>query len=128
MIRITIFIFTSLWGAHCAGCMFPEGGSEYDSKLIIDKLIEENRYRLTVPKKLKSSGSVKIYLGYAKESENQFRYLEYGQRIKYWFQGKIVEVEFTAPPKEGYKPYVHVLWPGEVCDTVANSKNLDELE
>ena len=107
--------------------MFPEGGAEYDAKVKVSNLNEENRYRLEIPKKLKNTGSVKIYLGYVKSSGGATRYLQYDKKLRYWFEGEVVDIEFTAPPKEGYKPYIHVLWPGEVCDIIANSKNLDNI-
>ncbi|GGJ01156.1 hypothetical protein GCM10007978_43520 [Shewanella hanedai] len=103
--------------------MFPNSGSEFDDLIVVQNNKEPNSFHIEVPKKLEGSGSARVYLSYSKSSGGE-AVPDITEELKFWFNWSVVSGDFSAPKKEGYIPYIRVVWPGEVCDTVANSKYL----
>lgn len=127
MIRVFLLVLTSLSSLFALACMFPNSGPEFDELIVLKNNKEPNSFHLEVPKKLEGSGAARIYLSYSKLSGGE-KVPEITEELNFWFNWSVINGDFTAPKKVGYKPYIRVVWPGEVCDTVANSKYLGSIK
>ena len=128
MIRIFTLVFSIAFCSYGFACAVPIHGPEFDALISVEQRDAPNLYYLEVPKKLDGTGAARIYLSYSKQARRDLRGAEFTKELKFWFGWKVISGDFIAPKKEGYAPYIHVVWPGELCDTVANSKNLYDGE
>ena len=124
MNKLFAIVFVTLFSPFTLACTFANYGPEFDALIIIKNNEEPDSFYLEVPKKLENTGSANVYLSYSKVLGNE-RIAEFSEELKFWFSWGVIEGDFSAPKKEGYVSYIHVVWPGEVCDTVANSGNLE---
>ncbi|MBQ4864871.1 hypothetical protein J8L98_24635 [Pseudoalteromonas sp. MMG013] len=100
MIQAFVFIFSILFSSYTLSCTFPIHGSEYDELIKVQKNDIPNSYHLTVPKKIKGSGSVKIYLSYTKEGGQAFQLAEATEELSFWFSWSVINGDFIASPKK----------------------------
>lgn len=122
MTRVFTFFLSILLCPIVLGCVLPIHGPEYDSLIDITKNDYDGSYHVEVPKKLKNTGAARVYLIYSKSGDRKNGVANISRELDFGFGWKAIKGDFVAPKKEGYAPYIHVVWPGEVCSTVANAK------
>lgn len=120
MIRNFTFILILVSSSFTWACMVPHSGAEYDELITLKRSTEESTYHIEFPKNLEGTGSAVAYLSYSKSGVGDIRLAEFTIPLKFWFGWNVLSGNFKVPVKKGYIPYVRVIWPGEVCNTVAN--------
>lgn len=109
-------------------CFEPISGAEYDNLIEVELNEEEEAYHLKVPKKLDNTGSAQIFLSYSKAFKDGVGVADFTTELTFGFSWKVITGSFKVPKREGYTPYLRVVWPGESCDTVAISRALVAVE
>lgn len=111
---LLIYSFTS-WS-----CSTQSYGIEYDSLIKISHEDTNNLIRLELPRKLNKSKVAKVYLAYAKMPVGNVYGAEFMTKLKLKKSKKSLIGNYKLEEKEGYKPYIHIVWNDKNCGTVAN--------
>ena len=120
MNKITTVIFCLLFNNNVVACVMPYSGSEYNTLVKVEKIKDKKSYSISLPKSLEGTDTAIAYLAYAKHPLKENNIAEHMVELKLTKKENTMSGQFKATVREGYAPYVHVVWPGEICNAIAN--------
>ncbi len=121
MIRVLTVLFFILSFSSQA-CMFPIQGAEYDRLINIER-VEENSYRVTVPRVVHERTDPIIVLGFDIDDSDDFLFAEEIVSLKVVHKKNISVAYFSLKKQVEKIPFINVRWPIDccMCEVIANS-------